>query len=60
MKKKVSELKKTNPTKAAAILKKLGGTPGDCGDEGQFTILSHQEQNLTPEESTEKDFEILH
>ena len=48
---KVTELKETNPAKAAAILKKLGGAPGDCGDEGQFTILSHQAENLTSEQS---------
>ena len=50
----VSDLKQTNPAKAASILRKLGRAPGDCGDEGQFTILSHQAQNLTPEEGTEK------
>ena len=54
VKRNVSELKETNPAKAASILKKLGGAPGDCGDQGQFTILFHQEQNLSPEESTAK------
>ena len=50
----VSELKETNPSKAAIILKRLGGAPGDCQDTAGFTILSHQEENLTPEESTDR------
>ena len=50
----VSELKETNPSKAAAILKRLGGAPGDCQDTVGFTILSHQEENLSPEESTDR------
>ena len=50
----VNQLKETNPARAAAILKQLGGAPGDCGDKGDFVILSHQEANLTREESTEK------
>ena len=33
IKKNVDELKITNPAKAASILKRLGGAPGDCGDE---------------------------
>ena len=48
----VSELESVNPAKAASILKRLGGAPGDCEDAGQFTVLSHQSQNLSPEEST--------
>ena len=28
--------------------------PGDCGDYGQFNVLSHQSQNLSPEESTDR------
>ena len=50
----VRELTETNPSKAAAILKRLGRAPGDCGDEAGFTILSHQEENLTPSECTER------
>ena len=52
IKKNVDELKITNPAKAASILKRLGGAPGDCGDESGFTLLSHQEKNLTPSECT--------
>ena len=50
----VTQLKSVNPSRAAAILKKLGGAPGDCGDKGEFVILSHQAANLSPQESTEK------
>ena len=51
----VAELRETNPAKAADILKKLGGAPCDCcGDVGQFTVLSHQEQNLTSQESMQQ------
>ena len=50
----VTDLESVNPAKAAAILKRLGGAPGDCEDQGAFTVLSHHAQNLTPEESTPK------
>jgi hypothetical protein len=32
----------------------MGSQPGDSTDEGSFTLLSHIEDNLTPEESIEK------
>ena len=54
LKKNVSDIKSVDPHKAALILKKLGGAPGDCEDSGNFTIQSHQALNLSPEESTEK------
>ena len=59
IRKNVEELKITNPAKAASILKKLGGAPGDCGDEAGFTILSHQEQNLTASECTARILEYF-
>ena len=40
-----------NPARAAAILKRLASAPGDKGD---FSVLSHQSQNLAPEECTAK------
>ena len=48
----VSDLKQVNPARAASILKRLGGVPGDCADKGDFTVLSHQFQNLSAEECT--------
>ena len=50
----MDELQITNPAKAASILKRLGGAPGDCGDDSGFTLLSHQGKNLTPSECTGK------
>ena len=38
----VSELESVDPARAAAILKRLGGAPGDCGDYGQFSPTSHR------------------
>ena len=35
-------------------MKKLGAQPGDCADEGSFTLLSHLEQGLSDEESIER------
>ena len=35
-------------------LKKLGSQPGDCSDEGAFTLISHLEENLSTEESIER------
>ena len=50
----VTDLESVNPAKAASILKRLGGAPGDCEDQGTFTVLSHQAQNFSPEECTAK------
>ena len=50
----MSELKETNPSKAAVIPKRLRGAPGDCQDASGITILSHQEENLTPEGGTDR------
>ena len=52
IKRNVSDQKSVNPARAASILKRLGGAPGDCADKGDFTVLSHQAQNLSAEEFT--------
>ena len=54
MRRNVEELEVTNPSRAAAILKRLEGAPGDCQKEGDFVLQKHRDQNLTPEESTHK------
>ena len=54
LEKNVRSLKEEDYGKAYQSLKKLGAQPGDCLDEGSFTLLSHLEENLTTEESTEK------
>ena len=50
----MTELKKVNPSRAASILKQLSRAPGDNIDSGDFTILSHQTDNLSPQECTDK------
>ena len=50
----VSDLKSVNPARAAKILKRLGSAPGDCSGKGGFSVVSHQTQNLSPEECTAK------
>ena len=54
LRRNVAELEVTNPGCAAAILKRLGGAPGDSQDGGDFILLSHRDHNLSPEESTQK------
>ena len=41
------------PGKAYRAIKKLGARPGECGEEAGFTLASHVEQNLTPQQSVE-------
>ena len=40
-------LKQTKPCKAYAVLKSMGVQPGDCTDDLNFTLPSHQEAGLT-------------
>ena len=51
--KNCSALKKKKPGKAFATLKKMGAQPGDCGDEGSFSLQNHVDANMTDEECTE-------
>ena len=48
-----TDLKKENPSKAYSILKRMGAQPGDCGDDGTFSLQNHQDANMTLEECTE-------
>merc|ERR1712096_327187 len=50
----VTELKKSNPSRAYTVLKQMGAPPGTCDDQGSFTLQNHREQNLTSEQSSEK------
>ena len=54
LEKAIRFLKEHGPGKAYRCLKKMAGQPGDYLDEGTFTLLSHTEDNLSPEESIEK------
>ena len=46
-------LKQENPGKAFATLRKMGAQPGDCGDEGSFSLQNHMEANMSIEDCTE-------
>ena len=50
----VQSLKEDDPGKAYRNLKKMAAQPGDCSNEGTFTLLSHIEDNLSSEESSER------
>ena len=52
--KNVTELKQADPGKAYSILKRMGAQPGDCDDQGSFTLLNHADNNLSTEESIEQ------
>ena len=54
LEKNVRSLKEDDPGKAYQVMKKLRSQPGDCSDEGAFTLISHIDENLTIEESMEK------
>jgi hypothetical protein len=54
LEKNVRSLKEDDPGKAYRSLKKMAAQPGDCSDEGSFTLQSHLEDNLSSEESTER------
>ena len=50
----IEDMMEEAPGKAYRALKKLGARPGDCGEETGFTITSHVEQNLSPQQSVEQ------
>ena len=50
----VEDMMEENPGKAYSAMKRMGARPGDCENHGEFTIISHQNNNLTLEESTAK------
>ena len=54
LEKNVRSLKEDDPGKAYRSLKKMAAQPGDCSDEGSFTLILHQKDNLTSQESTER------
>ena len=54
LEKNIRSLKEDDPGTAYRNMKKLGAQPGDCADEGSFTLLSHLEQGLSDEESIER------
>ena len=54
IRKKVDDLKEAQPGRAFRILKSMGAQPGDCYDDGTFTLPNHAELNLSDQECSEK------
>ena len=54
LEKSVRTLMEDDPGTAYRCLKRLAAQPGDHNDEGSFTLSSHIEANITPEESIER------
>ena len=54
LKKNVNDLMEAAPGRAWATLKRMGAQPGECGEDGNFSMTEHIEQNLSVEESLEK------
>ena len=52
--KSVRTLMEDDPGTAYRCLKRLAAQPGDHTDEGSFKLSSHQEANITPEESIDR------
>ena len=52
MNKNISDIKNSNPSKAYALLKRLGARPGDCDKMNNFSLPSHA--NLSPLQSAER------
>ena len=52
MKKNISDIKSSNPSKAYAVLKRLGARPGDCEEMNTFSLPSHA--NLSSLQSAER------
>ena len=49
----MSALKEKNPGVAYKSLRKLAAQPGDCSDDGNFKLLSHEDQGFTTQQSLE-------
>ena len=54
LEKNVRDLKKSDPGKAFATLKRMGARPGDNLDDACFNIIEHLEKSLTDTESVER------
>ena len=54
LRKNMDTLMESKPGQAYKVLKKMGAQPGDCIDENTFTLPSHENENLTAQQSAEK------
>ena len=50
--KHVEDMINEHPGKAYSALKRMGARPGDCENQGVFNVISHQNENLSLEQST--------
>ena len=51
--KNVRSLKEDDPGKAYQTLRKMSSQPGDCTEDNTFQLLSHLEDDLSPQQSIE-------
>jgi hypothetical protein len=54
LRKNMDTLMESKPGQAYKVLKKMGAQPGDCIDENTFTLPSHENENLTAQQSAER------
>ena len=50
----VEDMMEEHPGRAYCAMKKMGARPGDCQNDGEFKVISHQNENLTLEQSTHR------
>ena len=50
----VEDMMEEQPGQAYSAMKKMGARPGDCENRGDFSIASHQNENLDIKESTHR------
>jgi hypothetical protein len=52
--KHVEDMMTQHPGRAYSALKRMGARPGDCENDGVFSIISHQNENLDTVQSNER------
>ena len=52
--KHVEDMMTQHPGRAYSALKRMGARPGDCKNDGVFSIISHQNENLDTVQSNER------
>ena len=50
----VEDMMEEQPGKAYSAMNRMGARPGDCENSGEFTIGTHQSENLNIDESTRR------
>ena len=57
--KHVEDMMTQYPGRAYSALKRMGARPGDCENDGVFSIISHQNENLNIAQSNERIFQYF-